>query len=80
MTVSIGFLQLGNDAKNALIAFSASAAALLETAGGKEIYREAAAFILPVLLFILGKFIDVAVQIYLARRRRQVAKEKEAGQ
>ncbi|MEW6362817.1 MAG: hypothetical protein ACK42A_09415 [Pyrinomonadaceae bacterium] len=71
MTHSFTLFQATNDAKNALIAFSASTSAWLEALGGEAGYRTVAAVILPIIFFVVGKTIDVLVQLYLGRRRLQ---------
>lgn len=80
MTDTAIIFQFGNDAKNALIAFSASTAAFFEALGSETYLAVISAIILPAAFFIAGKAIDVAVQIYLARRREKLSPPKSEEQ
>lgn len=56
-----------NDTKNALLAWISSTPTLVAVADPVTIIS---AIVLPVVLFTLGKTVDVLLQIYLKRRER----------
>ncbi len=55
-----------NDTKNALLAWLSSTPSLVAVADPITIIS---AIILPVVLFTLGKAVDVLIQLYLQRRK-----------
>ncbi len=56
-----------NDTKNALLAWLSSTPTLVAIADPITIIS---AIVLPVVLFTLGKTVDVLLQVYLKRRER----------
>lgn len=55
-----------NDSKNILLAWTSTLGTFLASA---ESYQLITAIILPVLLFAIGKSVDVILQIYLTARK-----------
>lgn len=61
-----------NDIKNILLAWVSSASSLFAAIEYRELITIISALVLPVVFFTIGKTVDVAVQVYLDRRRRAV--------
>lgn len=59
-----------NDIKNILIAYFSSATSLFAAIETRTIITIVSAIALPILFFAIGKTIDVLLQIYLDRNRR----------
>ncbi|MBK9215113.1 MAG: hypothetical protein IPM59_05875 [Chloracidobacterium sp.] len=57
-----------NDMKNALLAWLSSTPSLVAAADPITIIS---AIIVPVVLFTLGKTVDVLIQLYVTKRRRR---------
>lgn len=57
-----------NDAKNILLAWFSAGSPLVAAAASETGLTIISAVVLPVLLFALGKTVDVILQIYLKRR------------
>jgi hypothetical protein len=58
-----------NDTKNILIAWASAGTTLLSTVSD-GLLPIVSAIVLPIVFFAIGKTVDVAVQLYLNRRRR----------
>lgn len=57
-----------NDAKNIILAWLSAGSPLVMAFGTDAAMTILSAVVLPVILFAIGKSIDVALQIYLRRR------------
>lgn len=60
-----------NDLKNALIAWSGSSWAVFAAIETPAIITTLSAVLLPIVFFVIGKAIDVALQIYLKDRDKE---------
>ena len=58
-----------NDIKNIALAFISSATSVFAAIESRESFTIVSAIVLPVVLFAIGKTIDVLLQIYLHRLR-----------
>ena len=58
-----------NDTKNILLAWTSSISTVFTAIEYKDVIAILSAVVLPAVFFTLGKAIDVAVQIYLSRRK-----------
>jgi len=59
-----------NDIKNILIAYLSSATSLFAAIETRTLITVVSAIILPIFFFAIGKTVDVLLQIYLDRDRR----------
>ena len=60
-----------HDLKNILLAWISAAPAFMAVDGG-NILTVLSAIILPTIFFLLGKAVDVGVQVYFRNRRKRI--------
>lgn len=60
-----------NDFKNALIAWSGSCWAVFAAIETPAVVTTLSAILLPIIFFVIGKAVDVALQIYLRNRDKK---------
>ncbi len=65
-----------NDTKNILLACASTAATVLATLDAPAIISIISAVVLPVVLFAVGKTVDVLVQIYLKRDKDRSSRDE----
>ena len=59
-----------NDIKNIFIAWASSTTSVFAAIEYRELVTIVTAIVLPVVFFTIGKTVDVAVQLYLNKRRK----------
>lgn len=67
--------NLMNDFKNFLIAYFSTATSVFAAIEMRTVITIVSAIVLPILFFAAGKTIDVAVQVYLEKRRSDKGKK-----
>jgi len=65
-----------NDTKNIVLACASSAATVLAALDAPAIISIISAVVLPVILFAVGKTVDVLVQIYLKRDKDRPSRDE----
>ena len=61
-----------HDLKNILLAWISAAPAFMAAVDGGSILTVISAIILPTIFFLLGKAVDVGVQVYFRNRRKRI--------
>jgi len=67
-----------NDIKNISIAWVSSVTSVFTAIEAKTVITILSAIVLPIVFFAIGKAIDVTLQIYFRRQRRESVQENEA--
>ena len=64
-----------HDLKNILLAWVSAAPTFMAAVDGGNIMTIVSAIILPTIFFLLGKAVDVGVQVYFRNRRKRIIRE-----
>lgn len=67
-----------HDLKNIFIAWTSSITSVMTAVEAKTLITVVSAIVLPVIFFTIGKTVDVALQIYLRKKEKQIKSDEGA--
>lgn len=67
-----------HDLKNIFIAWTSSITSVMTAVEAKSLITVVSAIVLPVIFFTIGKTVDVALQIYLRKKEKQIKSDEGA--